>query len=224
MTYLYIGNDIDLLVESVTEKIREDIEFKEPLLSDDFMVPDIHILNPTENESIGIDTVRRFIRSLQKKPFKESKQFGLILHFEKATIEAQNVLLKELEDHPSTSVYILVATEESGILPTIRSRSSIKFIESKISKEENKDLELLAKKFIDKEIDLIDIYAEVDQKDWNKSLAEQFLFQIYNLYTSKIGQSKKILSLFQQSSEFLKSNVSIKHILFFLLISLRNEI
>lgn len=76
------------------------------------------------NKAIGIE----FIRSLEhflslKVPLDSSpNRAALILDSDKLTHEAQNALLKTLEEPPKDAVIILSASHDGILLPTIRSR------------------------------------------------------------------------------------------------------
>ena len=68
------------------------------------------------------------IRNLQSdiviKPHKKYKIY-IIDKAEKMTVEAQNALLKTLEEPPEYAIIILVTNNKEGLLPTIRSRCEI---------------------------------------------------------------------------------------------------
>lgn len=83
--------------------------------------PDLHVLDGTK-EKLGIDTVREFVRKLQYFPYEAPNQVGIILFADALTEEAQNFLLKPLEEHSEKTHYILTASHEKKILETVRSR------------------------------------------------------------------------------------------------------
>ena len=60
-------------------------------------------------------------KSLEKPMFGDFKVF-ILKEIDSATIQAQNKLLKTLEEPPRHVVFILTATNENKILPTIISR------------------------------------------------------------------------------------------------------
>ncbi len=92
--------------------------------------------DPTKN--ITIDQIRELQDELTKAPFMAKKRFVIFLYGENLTIEAQNSLLKTLEEPPDNTVFIMVSSNIGKILPTIRSRSRlIKF--SSLRFEEFKD-------------------------------------------------------------------------------------
>ncbi|HUW24065.1 MAG TPA: hypothetical protein VMW04_00385 [Patescibacteria group bacterium] len=85
--------------------------------------PDYLLLSSTPN--IGIEEVRNLQRFLQFKPFQEKQKIALIQESQNLTLEAQNALLKTLEEPPSHSLIILTAPNASLLLPTIVSRCAV---------------------------------------------------------------------------------------------------
>lgn len=85
---------------------------------------DLHILKPEEGKkSISIEQVRELIKFLQLGSFLDSYKIGLIKEADSLTPEAQNALLKTLEEPADKVVLILLASAEEKLLPTILSRA-----------------------------------------------------------------------------------------------------
>ncbi|MCI5628192.1 MAG: DNA polymerase III subunit delta', partial [Clostridium sp.] len=75
--------------------------------------------------SFGIDEVRSIITEVAKKPFESDKKVIIIHNGEKLTIQAQNAMLKTVEEPPK-GVYIIILTESlQSILETIKSRCQV---------------------------------------------------------------------------------------------------
>lgn len=83
--------------------------------------PDFKILEPEEN-SIKISQTRELIKKIYEKPVVSEKKVYIINNSEYMTIEAQNSLLKTLEEPPDYVTIILITSNESIFLPTIKSR------------------------------------------------------------------------------------------------------
>ena len=81
---------------------------------------DTHFIDGLENA--GIDNIREFNRWLLKKPFANEYKIGFIKSADSLTIEAQNALLKNLEEPPANTYVVITAQNETNVLPTIRSR------------------------------------------------------------------------------------------------------
>lgn len=75
--------------------------------------------------SFGVDDVREIIDEVNKKPFEGDKKVIIIHQGNNLTIQAQNALLKTIEE-PPTEVYIIILCESLElILDTIKSRCEI---------------------------------------------------------------------------------------------------
>ncbi len=102
--------------------------------------PDFYLINEN-GENIKVDTIRNLTEKVIEKPIISNKKVYIINDCEKMTKEAQNCLLKTLEEPPEFVVIILISSNENLILNTIKSRCmSIKF-----HNIEDRDLILYAK-------------------------------------------------------------------------------
>jgi DNA polymerase-3 subunit delta' len=86
-------------------------------------------VRPEKGEAFGIDTVRNIrhfmtLRSTSAKP-GAIVRIAVLSNAHTMTKEAQNALLKLLEEPPADSMLILTATSEQALLPTIVSRSQV---------------------------------------------------------------------------------------------------
>ncbi|WP_195971825.1 DNA polymerase III subunit delta' [Clostridium thermobutyricum] len=75
--------------------------------------------------SIGVDDVREIIEEVNKKPYEGDKKVITIFSGEKLTIQAQNALLKTIEEPPKGVFIIILTTSIEIILETIKSRCQI---------------------------------------------------------------------------------------------------
>lgn len=84
---------------------------------------DLHILECEEGKkNISITQVREMIKALSLSSFLNSYKIGIIKEADKLSVEAQNALLKTLEEPRDKVVLILIAENETSLLPTILSR------------------------------------------------------------------------------------------------------
>jgi hypothetical protein len=83
------------------------------------------ILQPVEGKAIGIETVRELehFLSLKVPGTHTPNRAVIIVDAHQLTTEAQNALLKTIEEPPSGTVLILTVAHEQALLPTIRSRT-----------------------------------------------------------------------------------------------------
>ena len=85
--------------------------------------PDLILVTP-EGSSLGIDQVRTLQQTLSLSPARpDSVRVAVIDEAETLTLEAQNALLKLIEEPPPATTMILIATNLEALLPTVRSRS-----------------------------------------------------------------------------------------------------
>ena len=96
--------------------------------------PDFSIIEPDGN-SIKIEQIREFQKKVSEKPIISNKKVYIINDSDKMTVEAQNCLLKTLEEPPEFVTIILIGSNENSFLSTIKSRCMILHFE-KISDEQ----------------------------------------------------------------------------------------
>ncbi|MFQ5701020.1 MAG: DNA polymerase III subunit delta' [Acidobacteriota bacterium] len=83
--------------------------------------PDVIYLT-LERTVIPIDGVRRLRREAAFRPFEGRKRVFIIDPADRMSIEAQNALLKTLEEPAASSCLILITSKPMHLLPTTRSR------------------------------------------------------------------------------------------------------
>ena len=88
--------------------------------------PDLSVVQAeTEGAVLKIDQVREVNHSLSLKPYQSKNRVALFLRFQEANQNAQNALLKTLEEAPSYAILILTADSAEQLLPTIPSRCEV---------------------------------------------------------------------------------------------------
>lgn len=75
-------------------------------------------------DRVSIDTARELSRLAQQKPFQSAIRVFVVVTSDIA-IEAQNALLKLLEEPPAHAVFYVVIPKTAFLLPTLRSRLSV---------------------------------------------------------------------------------------------------
>ena len=86
--------------------------------------PDYIDISSNENSSIKIEKIRDLQKDIIVKPHSNYKIY-LIDEADKLTEQAQNALLKTLEEPPSYIVFILITSNKERILDTIKSRCEL---------------------------------------------------------------------------------------------------
>lgn len=131
--------------------------------------------------------------------------------------EAQNSLLKILEEPPKNVVFIIITNSKSSLLPTIYSRLPYKYLKKSILKNESV-LDI-------NKLDLKDIYNFLKDnqkisKQEAKEVVESILMKVNN---QRIKLSHKELDFFSKSIKLLELNSRPINVLTTLLLSLANQ-
>lgn len=88
--------------------------------------PDIIILTHEKPNTISVDDIRTQVNGdVAIKPYSGSRKVYLMNEAEKMTVQAQNALLKTLEEPPEYAVILLLTSNINALLPTILSRCVI---------------------------------------------------------------------------------------------------
>ena len=131
--------------------------------------------------------------------------------------EAQNSLLKILEEPPKNVVFIIITNSKSSLLPTIYSRLPYKYLKKSVLKNESV-LDI-------NKLDLKDIYNFLKDnqkisKQEAKDIVESILMKVNN---QRIKLSHKELDFFSKSIKLLELNSRPINVLTTLLLSLANQ-
>ena len=131
--------------------------------------------------------------------------------------EAQNSLLKILEEPPRNVIFIIITNSKSSLLPTIYSRLPYKYLKKSVLKNES---------ILDiNKLDLKDIYNFLKEnqkisKQEAKEIVESILIKVNN---QKIKLSHRELDFFSKSIKLLELNSRPINVLTTLLLSMTNQ-
>ena len=103
------------------ENAKENCKCKSCICFDGENHPDYTYVD-TDTASIGINQIRELTKKVIEKPIISNRKVYIINDSEKMTKEAQNSLLKTLEEPPEFAIIILISSNENLILNTIKSR------------------------------------------------------------------------------------------------------
>lgn len=116
-----------LLIADNLDQIQSHID---SLLKKEYV---IDIFYYGDKEAISIDTVREINRITQQPAFR--KRAFILFDFHLLKKEAQNALLKTLEERNEENIFIMVSSDEYKVLPTILSRCRIEHLSENIEND-----------------------------------------------------------------------------------------
>lgn len=116
--------------------------------------PDIIYITHQKPNTISVDDIRdQIIGDVSIKPFNKKWKIYIVSEAEKMSTQAQNALLKTLEEPPEYVVIMLLATNTQMLLPTIISRCiplNLRPVEDKLVRE-----------YLMKEVQIPDYQADI---------------------------------------------------------------
>jgi DNA polymerase III subunit delta' len=192
--------------------------------------PDIFYLEA--GEKMGIAQARAIINHLSTKPYQAKGKAVLIEDASNLTSDAQNALLKTLEEPPEEAILILGVNSENDLLPTILSRCEIVTIKphSVIPAEEpesrthgsriksgmtdynNNNIEQLISSTIPERFAYIEKLKE--KEEFLKAL---IIFYRQKLLENPTKENKEFVEELLQAEKWFKSNVNQRAILEYLI-------
>lgn len=131
-SYLFIGNEgigKKLIAEEFSKRLlclndKGCNECKSCIEFSNNNNPDFYMIEP-EDKNIKIEQIRYIQKKVQEKPIISDRKIYIIDNADTMTQEAQNCLLKTLEEPPEFVIIILIGKNENAFLSTIRSRCMI---------------------------------------------------------------------------------------------------
>lgn len=93
----------------------------------------------TNIKSIGIETIKQMQKKLFLKPIRSKTKIVILEEAHLLTTEAQNALLKVLEEPPEHTIIVLSANSKESLLPTIISRCQVIELQTDTTKLKEKD-------------------------------------------------------------------------------------
>lgn len=115
-SYLIYGNESKNRLKKVFELLEAHN------ITEDSNTPDLLVVELEDKNSIGIEKARDITKFLSTKPFSGNNKAVIINDAHRLTEQAQNALLKLLEEPPSYALIFLNTNRENDLLDTVISR------------------------------------------------------------------------------------------------------
>lgn len=148
----------------------------------------IHYRN--KKASISVSEVRDIIEEVYKRPYEGDKKVIVIYDAEKLTVQAQNALLKTIEEPPNGVYILLLTTSLESLLDTIKSRCQIYKL-TPLNKEEMINFINLNYEVSEKQISSLLAYSEGIPGRVEKFLNDHKLQSLRNLIIDMLKDINK---------------------------------
>ena len=180
---------------------------------EDSMMQDYYELGP-DGKSIKVAQIRELQNVINIKPTFSKKSVYIIDDADLMTIEAQNSLLKTLEEPPEYAVIILIVHNERSILSTVKSRC----VNIKFNKLSDKDIK---KYFLKNDLNFedknINVFKVLDGSLNNIDFIRDDYDELLKLTVFVINLKKnKVINFFQDASVFYDNHDKIIRLLEYL--------
>lgn len=167
---------------------------------------DYFYIEPQESKSIKIDQIREMQKTTIEKPIIAKRKTYIINDADKMTKEAQNCLLKTLEEPPEYVTIILIGVNENSFLSTIKSRCTIIHF-NELKKDELK--RYLQKENIELEEEMLDLAEGSIKQVLKLKQNEEMYKNIYGIFKNiakinPIDLVKKADILYKSKDEILE--------------------
>ncbi len=182
------------------------------------------VLYFSEESKLGIDQSKQIIEYLSLKPYSAKGRTVILEDAGNLTTEAQNALLKTLEELPEEALFILGADSDANFLPTVLSRCEI------VTLENNTNIDLVGREPKTYEVYVKDIdnliHSNIEDRfEYIEKLKkrEEFLHALVIHFHQDMnvhlgGVNTNFLKELLQAEEWAAQNVNIRGILEYLML------
>lgn len=182
----------------------------------DYKMPNPHpdLLYFLSDAKLGIEQSRKIKEHFSLKPYSAKGRIAVLENAGELTHEAQNALLKTIEELPENAVFILASDSDSKFLPTILSRCKVTRVKGKESRVEDAAQVQEIEKLLNSTIE--ERFAFVEKlKD-----KEGFLQALVAYFHKKLPDNSEYVSELMQAEAWAKQNVNIRAILEYLMLEM----
>lgn len=209
---LVISPDINQIKEEINKTLAlhlEGVKLNHP-----------DILYFQAGEKLGIAEARKIKEHFSLKPYSAKGRAVVLEDAAVATVEAQNALLKTLEELAKNAILILGASSDSVLLPTILSRCQIIRLQNPIHPESEKNLQDV-EKLINSSIE--ERFQYIEKLKNREELLHSLVYVFRKMLHTPNSHLKKqeiinFLKELLEAGQWAKQNVNIRAILEYLML------
>jgi DNA polymerase III delta prime subunit len=164
-----------------------------------------------KKQSIGIDKTRKLKEWFSVKPYSSPNKFAVIKDADLLTVEAQNSILKLLEEPNDNCFLALTLSNPSNLLPTVLSRCETIQDKKLVRSSEDSNFMTLSRtqqfKFIE------ELFSEKNSIEQNKNI-KTFLFNLLSTLQKQLEKDhlntklRQNIDLVDQTSIMISGNTS----------------
>lgn len=182
------------------------------------------ILYFSSDSKLGIEQARKIKEHFSLKPYSAKGRAVVLEDAANLTVEAQNALLKILEELPKEALFILGADSDSKLLPTVVSRCQIIYIPDVSIQHTpgvgyDKEVEKLVNSSIEERFEYVEKLK--DREEFLKFMLHYF----HQNLPSHIGSGNTdFLKELLQAEEWAKQNVNLRAILEYLMLKMPQKL
>ncbi len=173
--------------------------------------PHPDLLTFTFESKLGMPEARKIKEHFSLKPYSAKGRVVILEDATNLTPDAQNALLKTLEELPEEGIIILGADSESKFLPTILSRCQITRLQGSVDsgqKNYSEDMERLLKADISERFEYVEKLKD----------KKEFLLALVSYFHQKLPLYNDFAKELLQAEQWAEANVNIRGILEYLML------
>lgn len=193
---ILISTSVQIRRDSISEFLKQFKVKKEH--------PDV--LYIADGEKLGVEQAKKIRDFLSTKPYQAEGKVVVLEDGSVLTHEAQNSLLKTLEELPERTLFILGAKSESNFLPTVLSRCEIVMLEGAAGAQ-NEVVEKLINSTLEERFAYIEKLKDRDQ----------FLKELIRYFHQNLPTDIHFLKELLEAEKWAASNVNPRAILEYLM-------
>ena len=210
-----------LLISHSKENLKKEVNelLKEAVLKNPH--PDL-LLFPADSK-LGIAEARKIKEFFSLKPYSGKGRVVVLEDASNLTDEAQNALLKTLEELPKEALFILCANSDAYLLPTVISRCQIIRVannELRIMNNYKEDIEKLLKSPVEQRFEYIEKLK--DREEFLKFMVQFFRQKLITHERPGLIRLNQFLKELLTAEEWANQNVNIRAILEYLMLEMPN--